>query len=54
MDSDLPPKTIQKDVHNMWALGGEFIRDIHNKLWLEKEAVECVTAAKIVRLRVRR
>src|SRR3984957_3592991 len=25
--SDLSPKTIQKHVDNMWALGGEFIRD---------------------------
>jgi hypothetical protein len=28
--SDLSPKTIQKHVDNMWALGGEFIRDLHN------------------------
>jgi hypothetical protein len=26
--SDLSPKTIQKHVDNMWALGGEFIRDL--------------------------
>jgi hypothetical protein len=28
--SSLTPKTIQKHVDNMWALGGEFIRDLHN------------------------
>jgi hypothetical protein len=27
--SSLSPKTIQKHVDNMWALGGEFIRDLH-------------------------
>ena len=28
--SDLSPTTIQKHVDNLWALGGEFIRDLHN------------------------
>ena len=28
--SDLSPRTIQKHVDNMWVLGGEFIRDLHN------------------------
>ena len=28
--SDLSPRTIQKHVDNMWALGGEFIRDLHD------------------------
>ena len=28
--SELSPKTIQKHVDNMWVLGGEFIRDLHN------------------------
>ena len=27
--SDLAPKTIQKHVDNLWALGGEIIRDLH-------------------------
>ena len=27
--SHLSPKTIQKHVDNMWALGGEYIRDLH-------------------------
>jgi hypothetical protein len=28
--SDLSPKTIQKHVDNVWAPGGEFMRDLHN------------------------
>jgi hypothetical protein len=27
--SNLAPKTIQRHVDNLWALGGEFIRDLH-------------------------
>jgi hypothetical protein len=27
--SNLTPKTIQRHVDNLWALGGEFIRDLH-------------------------
>ena len=27
--SDLTPKTVQKHVDNMWALGDEFIRDLN-------------------------
>jgi len=40
--SDLSPKTIQKHVDNMWALGGEFIRDLHSDSSLRKKPVECV------------
>ncbi len=40
--SDLTPKTIQKHVDNMWALGGEFIRDLHNDPSLRKKAVDRV------------
>jgi hypothetical protein len=38
--SDLSPKTIQKHVDNMWALGGEFIRDLHSDSSLRKKPVE--------------
>jgi hypothetical protein len=38
--SDLTPKTIQKHVDNMWALGGEFIRDLNYDLSLRKRPVE--------------
>ena len=30
MCADLSPKTIQKHVDNLWALGGEIIRDLNN------------------------
>ena len=38
--SDLLPKTIQKHVDNMWALGGQFIRDLHSDSSLRKKPVE--------------
>ena len=38
--SALSPKTIQKHVDNMWALGGEFIRDLHNDPSRRKKHVE--------------
>jgi hypothetical protein len=38
--SNLSPKTIQKHVDNMWALGGEFIRDLHSDTSLRKKPVE--------------
>jgi len=37
--SDLSPKTIQKHVDNVWALGGEFIRELHNDPPLRKRPV---------------
>ena len=40
--SDLTPKTIQKHVDNMWALGGEFIRDLHSDSSLRKRPVKQV------------
>ena len=38
--SDLSPKTIQRHVDNTWALGGEFIRDLHSDSSLRKKPVE--------------
>ena len=38
--SDLSAKTIQKHVDNVWVLGGEFIRDLHNDPPLRKRPVE--------------
>lgn len=38
--SDLSPKTIQKHVDNVWAPGGEFIRDLHNDPSLRKKPVD--------------
>ena len=40
--SDLSPKTIQKHIDNIWMLGGEFIRDLHNDPPLRKRPVESV------------
>jgi hypothetical protein len=40
--STLSPKTIQKHVDNTWALGGEFIRDLHNDPSLRKKPVDLV------------
>jgi hypothetical protein len=37
--SDLSPKTIQKHIDNIWALGGEFIRDLHSDPSLRKKQV---------------
>jgi hypothetical protein len=38
--SGLSPTTIQQHVDNMWALGGEFIRDLHSDSSLRKKPVE--------------
>ena len=40
--SDLSATTIQKHVDNVWVLGGEFIRDLHNDPPLRKRPVESV------------
>ena len=40
--SNLSPKTIQNHVDNMWALGGEFIRDLNYDPSLRKKPVEQV------------
>ena len=42
--SDLSPKTIQKHVDNMWALGGEIIRDLNQTPSLRKLPVERLLA----------
>jgi len=45
--SDLSPKTIQKHVDNLWALGGEIIRDLHEEPSLRRKDIEQVLAARI-------
>lgn len=40
--SGLSPKTIRKHVDNIWALGGEFIRDLHNDPSLRNKPVSLV------------
>ena len=38
--SDLSPKTIQKYVDNLWALGGEIIRDLNETPPLRKKGIQ--------------
>ena len=45
--SNLSPKTIQKHVDNMWVLGGEFIRDLHNEPPLRRQPVDPVLSKRI-------
>jgi hypothetical protein len=45
--SDLSPKTIQKHVDNVWALGGEIIRDLHEQPSLRRKGIEQVLADRI-------
>lgn len=40
VSSDLSPKTIQQHVDNLWALGGELIRDLNENPSLRKAPVE--------------
>lgn len=40
VSSDLSAKTIQKHVDNLWVLGGEIIRDLHETPALRKVPVE--------------
>ena len=40
VSSDLSPKTIQKHVDNLWALGGEIIRDLNENPSLRKKTIE--------------
>ena len=40
--SDLSSKTIQKHVDNLWALGGEIIRDLNEEPSLRRKSVEHV------------
>src|SRR5690242_21818046 len=38
--SGLSPKTIQKHVDNLWAFGGEIIRDLNETLSLRRKSIE--------------
>jgi hypothetical protein len=40
MSSDLSPKTIQKHVDNLWALGGEIIRELNENPSLRRKNIE--------------
>ena len=45
--SDLSPKTIQKHVDNLWALGGEIIRDLHQDPPLRRKNIDQILADRI-------
>jgi hypothetical protein len=45
--SDLSPKTIQKHVDNLWALGGEIIRNLHEDPSLRRKHIEQILADRI-------
>jgi len=40
-------KTIQKHVDNLWALGGEIIRDLHENSSLRRKRMEQILAERI-------
>jgi hypothetical protein len=45
--SELSPKTIQKHVDNVWALGGEIIRDLHETPSLRRKRIQQILADRI-------
>ncbi len=45
--SHLSPKTIQKHVDNLWSLGGEIIRNLHDTPSLRKQNIEQILANRI-------
>jgi hypothetical protein len=45
--SDLSPRTIQNHVDNLWALGGEIIRYLHEDPSLRRKDIEEILDARI-------
>jgi hypothetical protein len=45
--SDLAPKTIQKHVDNLWALGGEIIHRLHDDPSLRRQSIEQILTDRI-------
>ena len=45
--SHLSPKTIQKHVDNLWALGGEIIRDLNETPSLRRKSIEQILDDRI-------
>ena len=45
--SDLSPKTIQKHVDNLWALGGEIIRNLNENPSLRRKSIERILDDRI-------
>ena len=47
MASELSPKSIQKHVDNVWALGGEIIRDLNENPSLRGKPIEQILDDRI-------
>lgn len=45
--SELSPKTIQKHVDNLWALGGEIIRNLNETPSLRSKSIEDILGDRI-------
>ena len=45
--SDLAPQTIQRHVDNLWALGGQIIRDLNENPSLRRKSVERILNERI-------
>jgi len=45
--SDLSPKTIQRHVDNLWALGGEIIRNLNETPSLRRKSIEQILDGRI-------
>lgn len=45
--SDLAPKTVQRHVDNLWALGGEIIRDLNENPSLRRKSIEQILDERI-------
>jgi hypothetical protein len=45
--SGLSPRTIQRHVDNLWALGGEIIRDLHQNPSLRRKSIEQILEQRI-------
>jgi len=45
--SDLSPKTIQTHVDNLWALGGEIIRDLNESPFLRRKSIQQILENRI-------
>ena len=47
VNSDLAPQTIQRHVDNLWALGGEIIRNINENPSLRRKSIEQILDDRI-------
>ena len=45
--SDLAPSTIQRHVDNLWALGGEIIRNLNENPSLRRKSIDQILADRI-------